>query len=273
MKRFLIFVLILSLCLTGCKKKQTDIPGSSEVPEGIDWKLWEEYTPATLFLGEEMVDVLITMDEIHLAIYYDREEQELLGSITIFTPLSDVDYSRERLRILDQNQDGYDDICIPDILPSGDRELNWWLWDPQEQAYRYAPEYGQHQEDIGGDISWMEGKNFIHGTMDTPNGPQDLLIQVEGQQISVYLDQREECLWGIARIPNSLSAEAREHLAIYTYWECQDLNGDGWGDLQLPYRWEETADGSVNQYCYCWYWNPDSESYLYDPAASGSLSI
>lgn len=273
MKRFLIFVLILALCLTGCKKEQTDIPGSSEAPEGIDWKLWEEYTPASLFLGEEMVDVLIALDAIHLAVYYDREAQELLGSITIPTPLSDVAYSRQRLRIEDQNNDGYDDICIPDMLPNGDRDLNWWLWDPEEKAFAFAPQYEQHQEDIGGDISWMEGKDFIHGTMDTPKGPQELLILVEDQQVVVYLDQREEQLWGTARIPEPLSEEALEHLAIYTYWECRDLNADGWGDLQLPYRWEEAADGSVSQYCHSWRWDPDTESYTYDPVASGSPSI
>lgn len=273
MKRFLIFLLILALCLSGCRKEQTDLPGGSEAPEGIDWKLWEEYTPATLFLGEEMMDVLITMDAIHLAIYYDKEEQELLGSITIPTPLSDTDYSRDHLRILDQNNDGYDDICIPDMLPNGDRTMNWWLWDPVEKAYGYAPEYAQHQEDIGGDITWMEGKDFINGTMDTPDGPQDLLILVEGQEVLVYLDDREEHLWGTAQIPEPLSAEALEHLDIYTYWECRDLNGDGWGDLQMPYRWEEAADGSVCQYCHCWQWDPDTGSYTYDLVASRLPSI
>lgn len=273
MKRFLILLLVVALCLSGCKKKQTDIPGGREIPEGIDWKLWEDYTPVSLFMGEEMVDVLIALDAIHLAVYYDREEQELLGSITIPTPLSDVDYSRQRLRIEDQNGDGYDDICIPDMLSNGDRTMNWWLWDVDEKAYRYAPEDAQYQENIGGDISWQEGKHFISGTMDTPDGPQDLLILVEGQQVTVYLDQREEVIWGTVQTPKPLSAEAQEHLAIYTYWDCRDLNGDGWGDLQIPYRWEETADGSVSQYCYCWRWNPVTGSYDYDMAASGAPSI
>lgn len=273
MKRFLILVLILALCLSGCKRKQTDIPGGSEAPEGVDWKLWEDYTPVSLFMGEEMVDVLIAMDAIHLAVYYDREEQELLGSITIPTPLTDVDYSRERLRIEDHNGDGYDDICIPDMLQNGDRTMNWWLWDRGEKAYRYAPEDAELQEDIGGDISWQEGKPFISATMDTPDGPQDLLILVEGQQITVYLDQREEVIWGTVQTPKPLSAEAQEHLAIYTYWDCRDLNGDGWGDLQVPCRWEESADGSVTQYCYCWRWNPVTGSYDYDMTASGSPTI
>ena len=37
MKRILILLLAIALCLTGCKKKQTDLPGAEEVPEGIDW--------------------------------------------------------------------------------------------------------------------------------------------------------------------------------------------------------------------------------------------
>lgn len=273
MKRFLIFLLILCLCLTGCKKKQTDIPGGEEVPEGIDWKMWEQYTPATLTLGEETVDVLITMDAIHLAIYYDQDEQELLGSITIFTPLTDVEYSQNHLRILDQNLDGYDDICVPDMLPDGDRTMDWWLWDPQEETYCYAPEYSQHQEDIAADISWMEDKDFINATMDTPDGPQDLLVLVEGQELLVYLDTREERLWGSAQIPEPLSAEALEHLEIYTYWECRDVNGDGWGDLQLPCRWEEADDGSVYQYGHCWTWNPAANTYIYDRQTSSQPMI
>lgn len=273
MKRILILLLAIALCLTGCKKKQTDLPGAEEVPEGIDWKMWEQYTPATLNMGGEPVDVLITLDNIHLAIYYDREKQELLGSITIPTPLSDADYSRERLRILDENQDGYDDICIPDMLQNGDRTMNWWLWDPGEDRYRYAPEYSQHQEDIGGDVAWMEGKHFISGTMDTPDGPQDLLIQVQDQELLVYLDTREEQLWGSAEIPAPLSEEAREHLQIYTYWDCPDLNGDGWGDLQLPCRWETAEDGSVYQYCHCWTWDPIGKTYVYDASASAQPVI
>lgn len=273
MRRFLLVLLAVALCLTGCKKKQTDIPGAEEVPEGIDWKMWEQYTPATLTFGEETVDVLITMDAIRLSVYYDQEEQELLGSITILTPLTDVEYSQSHLRILDQNGDGFDDICVPDMLENGDRDLNWWLWDPGEKTYHYAPDYSQHQEDISADISWMEGKDFINATMDTPDGPQDLLVLVKDQTVSVYLDAREERLWGSAQIPEPLSAEAWEHLEIYTYWDCRDLNGDGWGDLQLPCRWKTEADGSVYQYCYCWLWSPDTGEYRYDSALSAQPVI
>ena len=78
MKRLLLCILVFTLCLSGCRKERTDLPGSDEVPEGIDWKLWEQYTPATLTMGEETMDVLITMDAVHLAIYYDRDEQELM---------------------------------------------------------------------------------------------------------------------------------------------------------------------------------------------------
>lgn len=268
MKRILLLLLILALCLTGCKKQQADIPGSQEVPEDIDWKLWEQYTPASLTLGEETVDVLITMDAIHLAVYYDQEKQELLGSLTITEPLTDVEYSQSHLRILDQNGDGYDDICIPDLLESGDRTLNWWFWDAGEKIFRYAPDETQYQEAIAEDISWMDGKDFISATMETPEGPRDLLIQVEGQQVFVYLDDREENLMGTAHLPKPLTEEALEHLEIYTYWECQDLDGDGWGDLQVPCRWEEEADGTLFQYGWCFLWNPSTGSYTYDALLS-----
>ena len=269
LKRFFILLLAVLLLLSGCKKKKpAGIPGAESVPEGIEWQMWELYTPASLVMAEETVDVLIGLDAIHAAIYYDKAEQELMTSITILEPLSDVDYSREHLRILDQNQDGYDDLCIPDMLPAGDRTMNWWLWDPKEKTFRYAEEYFQIQEEIGGDISWMDGMDFIYGTMETPDGPQDLLILVEDGSVKVWLDEREEQLWGTAQIPAPLSAAALDHLDIYTYWECWDLNGDGWGDLQLPYRWEETQDGSVYQYCYCWLWDSDSGSYVYDAKRS-----
>lgn len=268
MKRFWILLLVLTLCLSGCRKKQSDIPGGQEVPEDIDWKLWEQYTPATLQMGEDRVDVLIALDEIHLAVYYDQDQQKLLGSLTILEPLSDVDYSRERLRILDQNGDGYDDICIPDLLPAGDRTISWWLWDPKEKSFVFAPEQTQYQQDIAEDISWMAGLEFINATMDTPDGPRDLLILVEGQELLIYLDDREQIPVDRVSIPAPLSAEAQEHLSIYTYWECMDLSGDGWGDLQLPYRWEEKEDGSVYQYAYCWIWDPAGEKYIYDAVAS-----
>lgn len=273
MRRFLIFLLVLILCLTGCGKKQSDIPGGEAVPEGIDWKLWEQYTPATLTLGEETVDVLIALDAIHLAIYYDADEQELMDSFTIPTPLSDLDYSRDRLRILDENADGYDDICVPDMLPDGDRIMSWWLWDPAEETYVYAPEQEQYQEDIGADIAWMAGKHFINASMDTPNGPQDMLILLEEQQALVYLDSREEKLWGTAELPEPLSQEARSHLQIYTYLDCVDISGDGWGDLQLPCRWEEAEDGSVYQYNHCWVWEPESKIFRYDSGASAQPVI
>ena len=269
MRKALIWLLVLCLCLAGCKKKPaSDLPGAEEVPEGIEWQLWEEYTPAQLQRGEECIPVLIAMDAIHVAIYYDQQEQELVDSLTIPEPLSDVEYSRMHLRFQDENGDGWDDICIPDILENGDRILNWWL--SNGEGYQYAPEYTQYQEDISADISWQKDKDFISASMDTPDGPQDLLILVQDQEVLVYLDQRQEQLWGSAAIPAPLSEEAREHLLIYTYWDCVDLNGDSWGDLQLPYRWEEGADGSVYQYDYCWLWNPAAQSYTYDAARSAN---
>ena len=268
MKRFLILLLMLALCLTGCgkKKSNSDLPGAESVPEGIDWKVWDTYTPATLLMGEEAVDVLIALDETHLAVYYDREEQKLFGSFTILTPLSDVEYTREHLRIQDNNEDGYDDICVVDMLDNGDRTKDWWLWDVKEKQYVYAPEEATLQQDIGADISWMEGKTFDSGTMETPNGPQDLLVTVEGETIFVYLDSREEQLLGTAKIPAPLSQEALDYLQIYSYWDCMDLNGDGWGDLQLPYRWEETSDGALYLYCYVWMW--DNGTFVLDAARS-----
>lgn len=265
MKRFLILLLILALCLSGCgkKKQPTDIPGAEEAPEGVDWKVWEQYVPATMQMGEETVDVLIALDAIHLAVYYDQDEQELMGSITILTPLSDVEYSKQRLRIMDMDGDGYDDISIPDMFPSGDRTIDCWLWSPADKTYLYAPEYSQVQTDIGGDISWQMGKHIISGVRDTPDGSQNLLFWVDGQTVNIYEDKREESLITQVQIPEPLSDEARMDLLARSYWECRDRNADGWGDLQLLYRWEETENG-VFQYAYCWLWDKTSESFVFD---------
>ena len=262
MKRVIVLLLIVALCLGGCRKKQSDLPGGDEVPEGIDWKLWEQYTPATLAMGEGTVDVLLSLDAIHLAIYYNQEEQELMGSLTIPDPLSDQEYSLERMRIEDKNGDGYDDICIPDMLQSGDRNIHWWVWDPSEEVYRYAPEYGENQSHISTDVSWKTEKDYISGSMDTPKGLQKLLVLVEGQEISVYLDAREQRLWGTAHIPQALA------LPLPAYWQCSDLNGDGWGDLRLPYRRETAEDGSMYQYSYCWHWDNNERAYVYDAQSS-----
>lgn len=273
MKRFLILILILALCLTGCKKDQpTDIPGGSEPPEGVDWKNWEQYTPVTLTMGPETVDALIALDAIHLAVYYDQEEQVLLGSITILQPLSDVDYSLQRLRIMDMDGDGYDDIGIPDLLPSGDRIIDCWLWDPAESTYLYSPQYSKYQEDISADISWRTGKYMISGVRDTPDGGEELLFWVDGQTINIYLDSREEQLLAQVQIPEPLSQEALAELNACSFWELRDMNGDGWGDLELPYRWEQTENG-VCAYAYCWMWQDASGSFVLDAARSNEPVI
>ena len=273
MKRFLILLMIVALCLSGCGKKKitADLPGGESVPEGVDWKMWDTYTPATLLMGDEAIDVLIAMDAVRLAIYYDREEQELFGSITIPTPLSDVDYSREHLRFWDQNEDGYDDICIVDMRNNGDQAKDWWLWDGKAKGYVYAPEKASLQQEVGWDVSWMEGKTFDSGTMETPTGPQDLLVYVQADTVFVYLDSREEQLLGTAKIPEPLSQEALDYLQIYSYWDCMDVNGDGWGDLQLPYRWEETSDGTLYLYCYVWLW--DDGNFKLDKTRSNTPAV
>jgi len=268
MKRFLILLLIVALCFSGCKKKSADISGQETTPDGVDWRVWDTYTSATLTMGEETVQVLMGLDAIHLVIYYDKQEQEELTTITIIEPLSDVTYSQGHLRVADQNQDGYDDICIPDVLENGDRVMNWWLWDPLEERYRYDSESSETEAEIGGDITWMAGRNFVNGSMDTPDGSQDLLILVEDMQILVYLDEREEILWGTAQIPQNMEGLTQEDLQQWAYWECWDLNGDEWGDLQIPYRWEEVGDGTIYQYNYCWMWDPESEIYTFDADAS-----
>ena len=264
MKRCIILLLIFVLCLSGCKKEQTHLPEASEIPEGVDWRVWEACIPATLNMGQEQVDVLYTMDEIYLTIYYDRPEQELLDRITILTPLTDLQYSMDHLRILDMDGDGYDDIRIADMLQNGDRTIDCWLWDPQSKSYLYAPEYSQVQSQIGADTSWMEGKNLDSGVWETPDGTEDLLVWMDGQTIWVYLDQREEQLVGQAQIPELLSEEAQEYVQMGLFWDCMDLNGDGWGDLQLPYRWAESEDGMLYQYAYCWMWNESAQTFDLD---------
>ena len=273
MKRFAIGLLILCLCLSGCRKEPAVLPGPSEAPEGVDWQLWDTYVPATLTMGEENVDVLIGLDAIRLAVYYDKPEQELLGSITIFNPLSDVQYSMDHLRILDMDGDGFDDIGILDMLENGDRTLECWLWDAGSGKYLYAPEYAQSQEGIGADISWQKDKHFISCTMSTPEDVRDLLILVEEPYVYVYLDRREQALWGTAELPQPLSQEAKDHLDQYSYLESWDANGDGWGDLPLPYRWKTLDDGSVSLYSYCWLWDPQTGSYTYDAALSAVPTI
>lgn len=270
MKRILVLLLVLALCLCGCKKEKlpTDIPGGEEAPEGVEWQTWEAYIPCTLNMGETSVDVLIGLDEIHLAVYYDKPEQELLGSITILTPLSDVAYSTQRLKVQDLNGDGYDDISIPDMLPNGDRIVDSWLWDTTEGAYLYAPEYSQFQSDVAADISWRDGKNLVSGVRDIPEGSENLLFWVDGQTIYIYLDQREETLLTTVQIPQQLSAQAWEEVNARSFWDCWDLNGDSWGDLQLVYRWEETEGGLV-AYAYYWIWDVDSGSYVLDADRSG----
>lgn len=273
MKRFLVLLLVLALCLTGCGKKKipVDLPGGETAPEGVDWRMWDTYTPAILLMGDEAVDVLIALDEIHLAVYYDREEQELLGTITIPTPLSDLEYSRKHLRFQDKNEDGYDDICIVDMQDNGDQRKEWWLWEQKGKLFVYAPEESTLQQDAGWDVSWKTGKNFAAGTMETPNGPQELLITVEGETVFVYLDSREEQLLGTAQIPVPLSEEAQDYLQIYAYWDCADVSGDGWGDLQMPYRWEQTQDGSVCVYNYVWLWSDGD--FLLDETRSDAPAI
>lgn len=273
MKRFLILVLILSLCLCGCKKKPAALPGASEAPEGVDWQLWETYVPATLRMGQESVDVLIGLDEISLSVYYDKPEQEQLGEFTIYTPLSDVEYSQNHLRILDMDGDGFDDITVVDMLDNGDRTLECWLWDTGSGEYLYAPEYSRTQEAVGGDISWQKDKHFISSSVATPEQTRDLLILVEEPYVYVYLDRREQTLWGTAELPEALSQEARDRLSQYSYLESWDMDGDGWGDLQLPCRWETLSDGTVQLYNYCWLWQPDTGTYRYDPQLSATPSL
>ena len=273
MKRLLILLLVFALCLCGCKKEPSVIlPGGEEAPEGVDWKAWEQYIPYTMTMGEETVDVLIGLDAIHLAVYYDKEEQELMGSLTIMTPLSAVEYSKSRLRVMDVDGDGYDDISVPDMLPGGDRTIDCWLWVPEEQTYLYAPEYSQVQSDIAADISWKQGKHLISGVRDTPEGGQNLLLWVDGQTISIYEDKREETLITQVQIPEPLSEIAREEVLARSYWECTDRNGDGWGDLQLPYRWEETENG-LFVYAHCWLWDAGTNQFSYNNALSSEPII
>ena len=257
--------------MNGGEPDGTDKDGE-EAPEGVDWKAWEQYIPYTMTMGEETVDVLIGLDAIHLAVYYDKEEQELMGSLTIMNPLSDVAYSKSRLRIMDVDGDGYDDISVPDMLSNGDRTIDCWLWLPAEQTYLYAPEYSQVQSDIAADVSWQYGKHLISGVRDTPEGSQNLLFWVDGQTINIYEDKREETLITQVQIPKPLSEAAQGEVLAKSYWECADHNGDGWGDLHLPYRWEETENG-LFLYAYYWLWDPTTDNFVYNVALSSDPVI
>ena len=273
MKRVFILFVILALCLCGCKKKPEEVPstpGMQEAPEGVDWRVWEAGIPVTMQMGQEQVNALIVMDEIYLSVYYDRLEQELIGRITILTPLTDLQYSIDHLRVLDMDGDGYDDIRIADMLQNGDRTIDCWVWDADKKEYLYAPEYSQVQTEIGADTSWMEGKILENGVREIPDGIQEILVWLEDQTIHIYLDDREEQLIALAQIPQPLSPEAQEYVQMGLYWDLSDLNGDGWGDLQLPYRWKEDADGSFYQYAYCWIWDEPSQSFALDTLLSNT---
>ena len=97
MKRLLILLLAVVLCLSGCKENaQSDLPGVETVPEGIDWKLWEQYVPATLTLGQEQVDVLpicvvpllvttlmVAVKDLMLAIASNRSARSVWDSVMV----------------------------------------------------------------------------------------------------------------------------------------------------------------------------------------------
>ncbi len=219
----LILLCLLCVSLTGCmgeqqqnqsdtediinSQSQDDVNNQNEA--GADWRTWRSYAYVDFNMGDEVVNTLVAIDSECCAIYYDKESPDLFAEVSFPKEIEDIGGAMESITAEDINEDGYDDLSITDISVEGNKTTYVWKWDTEDSCFIFSEEDTKFEEGVQEDISWQQDKSFSNGYIKTPDGGCSVLISIGESTVEVYYDQRQEELYGTAKLPMELSDEAK----------------------------------------------------------------
>ena len=148
LKRSSAFLLAAVFCLslTAC--------GSDEPVAGNDWRVTGIVRDSgTITRSGEDTDVLVCVHKADAAFYYDRQNQELFGSVDYPLALEgDAWDAFQSIDFSDRSGDGDSDVAMQ--FEDGGKELLMvWFWDAESGQFMYQPDESWLGEEEGrGDL-------------------------------------------------------------------------------------------------------------------------
>ena len=104
---------LMILTLAACK-------GGPEGPvAGGDWRVRQGYVGKPMRLNGETADCLVGVQNNLLAVYYDKEEQTLIGTTDDTVLFADIDKSLATVRFEERNGDTTDELVVSEEQTDG----------------------------------------------------------------------------------------------------------------------------------------------------------
>ncbi len=182
---FLIAVL-LSAVLCGCSGYD-DIEAGQDI-EGDDWRTTRFFVYLEWNTPEGKKDLLAAAYEDYGVVILapDEEEYNPFPDCPLKDGIHDIDTVTDNMYMNDFNNDGYDDLCVDDLI-DGTKVSEVFVYDPDNVSFDYSDEYSaltddprKAEEADAGDYSGLAGDWYIDGSLS--NG--HISIDPEGNVVS-----------------------------------------------------------------------------------------
>ena len=125
-----ILCLILSACGENAAVSDAEIAGGDWRTTGI------VRDSGSIARGGEVTEVLICVHKEDAAFYYDKAEQVLFADVKYPMAVNDPWESYKSTDFVDMNGD----VSMTFVLSDGDTVAMTWLWDSEQEAYRFNEE-------------------------------------------------------------------------------------------------------------------------------------
>ncbi|MGN0317876.1 MAG: hypothetical protein ACI4E1_08105 [Lachnospira sp.] len=113
--------------------------------------------------------------------------------------------------------------------------------------------------DIGGTDWRTTGIWRGAGTITRDGEDTNVLVCVHKEDATIYYDTEEQTLFGFVDYPITLNGNAWD---MFQSIDFTDLNGDGNSDVTMRF------DDSGNELLMVWFWDTESEQFVYQPEKS-----
>ena len=136
MRKKIVWMLLLTMTtvgIAGCKTAEI------EEEDGTDWRTYRAYIYLDWNTPEGQTELLAAAYESDGVIILapNQEAYSPFPDCPLKDGIHDLDTVEDSLQMTDINQDGYDDLCVNDII-DGETVNEVFLYDPNSQAFLYS---------------------------------------------------------------------------------------------------------------------------------------
>lgn len=118
-KKFLLLALLAASAMTFMACSATEYVEDDEEIVGNDWHTWMSYVPCDASIDGKAVKLLVGIDDNSFDVFYDQDEQVLVGATDKSVTYEDFNNTPNLLYFSDIDNDGTSELIVPDNRKDG----------------------------------------------------------------------------------------------------------------------------------------------------------